>query len=725
MRVSFVFFSLLMFFSGLSQAKITEYNFDINYKTVNFTGSDIQAMSVGGSIPAPTIEATVGDILRVTFNNKMKVESSIHWHGVLLPNDQDGVPYLTTPPIGAGKSFTYEFPVTHHGTYWYHSHTGLQEQRGVYGSIVFHPKAGEKVQADHDAVVVLSDWSDENPNRIMHNLKKSDDYYALKKNSVQSWFKVTQHGWQVILNRLSGAWDRMGPMDISDVGYDAFLVNGKRTDEILSVKAGETLRLRIINAAASSYFNVEYAGGSMTIVAVDGVDVKSLIVDRQRIAIAETFDVLVTVPKNNAYEFRATSEDGTGHASIIIGKGPLVLAPSIPKPNSFLVNHSEHAKVSDVDYSTMGHIETNLSQMDHSQMSHSGIGQGVTKNVGEGNAKTNSSDVHDFHMKHNMAETNAGPQRMAEYESLRAVKPTRYSNGHPQRKVRLELTGDMERYAWSFNNKVLSEDSKILINKGEVVQFVLVNTTMMHHPVHLHGHFFRVLNGQGDYAPLKHTVNVPPMQTVVIEFLANEEKDWFFHCHNLYHMKSGMTRVVSYTNSTQSTPNSLAPLFSDRNWFYFADVGAQSNFTQGNLRAENTRNAFNLEYEWDYENENEYEVEIVYERYINRFLDLYAGIEVEQNKSNGKFEQESIGIVGAHYLLPLLIEANIQIDTKGHGRLQLGSELQLTNRLSFVWNANTDREYRMQLEYELSKQVVITGGRDDLFDWGAGLEVRF
>jgi FtsP/CotA-like multicopper oxidase with cupredoxin domain len=265
----------VLVFANNAQAKLIKYNFDIDTKSVNFTGKNVDAISVNNQIPGPTIEATVGDILEVTFNNKMNQETSIHWHGVLLPNDQDGVPHLTTKPIAPHSSFTYKYQITHSGTYWYHSHTGLQEQRGAYGSLVFHPKNGELIKTDRDDVVVLSDWTNENPDQVLANLKKDGDYYALKKHSVQSWDRVFKNGTPALKNRLKSSSTRMGPMDLSDVGYDAFLANGQ-TESSLEAKPGETVRIRLINAGASSYFNVEFAGEAMIIVAADGIDVEPL-----------------------------------------------------------------------------------------------------------------------------------------------------------------------------------------------------------------------------------------------------------------------------------------------------------------------------------------------------------------------------------------------------------------------------------------------------------------
>lgn len=667
---------------AMAEAKLVEYEFDINYKTVNFSGEDVQAMSVGSSIPAPTIEATVGDTLRVTFHNKMDVESSIHWHGVLLPNDQDGLPYLTTSPIRAGQSFTYEYPITHHGTYWYHSHTQLQEQRGVYGSLVFHPKDGEKYKADREYVAVLSDWTNENPMQVLRNLKKDGDYYALKKDSVQSWLKVFQYGPEAIKNRLNSSWTRMGPMDLSDVGYDAFLLNGKKESAVDGLKGGETVRLRIVNASASSYQYVEFAGGPMTIVAADGIDTEPKEVDRLKISLAETYDVLVQLPDDNmAYEFRASAEDGTGHSSLWLGEGHKMVARTIERPNLFLIDHSMH----DMDMDDM-----KMDSIDHSNMAHT------------------------------MPAGNTAIRMMNEYDGLRSPVKTTLPVGNPDREVLLELTGNMERYVWSFNNKTLAEEDKILIRKGENVSFKFVNRTMMHHPLHLHGHFFRVLNGQGEYSPLKHTVNVPPMETVEIEFYANEEKDWFFHCHNLYHMKGGMARVIRYEDAPSSGElnDQFYKNLKKDPWYSSVDTMIYSNFVGNETRFSNTRNAIELGV--DYVNKDEYEIDVAYERSINRFLDVFVGGDFQGDE----LKNENLAVLGMSYVLPMLIDSEIRLDSKGNARLELSSDLQLTDRTKFDWLVNTDDEYRLGLEYEVTKKVSLVANFDSDYDGGLGIKVK-
>ncbi|MCJ8330171.1 MAG: multicopper oxidase domain-containing protein, partial [Lentisphaeria bacterium] len=281
-------------------------------------GKPVKALTVNGGIPGPTLHFNIGETAVITVKNKLKESSSVHWHGLLLPNAQDGVPYLTTPPIKPGTQLTYKFKIIHAGTYWYHSHTGLQEQRGVYGSIVIQPKEKDKDKVDRDYVLQLSDWTNENPKLVMKSLMRGSEWYAVKKKNVQSIsgaFKAKKLG-----DYFKREWSRMGPMDLSDVAYDAFLVNGKRSLS-LDAKPGERIKLRLINSGASTYFYLDSATGPMTIVAADGPKVKPVKVKRILMGIAETYDIIITIPKEGRYEFRATAQDGSGHFSVFFGKG--------------------------------------------------------------------------------------------------------------------------------------------------------------------------------------------------------------------------------------------------------------------------------------------------------------------------------------------------------------------------------------------------------------------
>lgn len=674
---------------GAGPTRVAEYNFDITYQTVTKAGEPVEAMTIDGGIPGPTIEATLGDTLRVTFNNKMDVETSIHWHGVLLPPDQDGVPGLNTRPIGPGESFTFQFPVRHAGTYWYHSHTGLQEQRGVYGSIVFHEadrSLEQRVPYDREQVLVFSDWTNDDPDRVLTNLKRDGDYYALQKGSVQSWLGVLKNGRQAIRNRLDAAWSRMGTMDLSDIGYDAFLANGVPETRI-AAKPSERIRLRIINAAASSYFDLQFAAGPMTVIAADGVDVEPLEVARLRIAVAETYDVIVTIPRSGASEFRATSIDGTGYASAVLGRGTLTAAPDIARPNLYLMG--------------MGSMDMGKMEMGEMEMDKS-----ASPSVMDMSAMTSLGAIPTL-------------EHMVDYSALRATASTTFDATRPVRDVELTLTGNMERYVWSFGTKTLSEADTIKIKKGEIVRFRLVNKTMMSHPLHLHGHFFRVLNGQGDRSPLKHTVDVPPMQTVVIEFAANEERDWFFHCHMLYHMKTGMARVVSYQDTSQATKPIISRLTSDRHPYAFADLAAQSNMLSGRLWA--VKGRYGAEILFDYDWKRAYEFEASVSRNLNRFLDVYVGVSLEEAGAT----EEKVGTLGVRYILPLLIEANLSIESNGDLHLELESELQLTDRIEFGWHWDSENDYRLELEYEITKGISVVGNYDSDYDFGAGLMAKF
>jgi FtsP/CotA-like multicopper oxidase with cupredoxin domain len=277
----------LLVFSEGSPAAVREYTLTIAYQTVNLTGQDVRAMTINGSLPGPTLRFRLGDTARIHVLNEMDEETSIHWHGILLPNLQDGVPYLTTPPIMPGTTYTYEFPIRHSGTYWYHSHTGLQEQRGVFGSIVIEPDVPD-IKTDLDYVVMLSDWTDENPDEVLRTLKSGNDYYSLKKGSMQSVFGAVKAA--ALRDILKRSWMRMPPMDISDsdIAYDRFLVNGKPVAEI-EARPGQSIRLRIINGSASTYFYIEFAGDTMRVVSADGVNIAPVNLRRLLIGVAETY----------------------------------------------------------------------------------------------------------------------------------------------------------------------------------------------------------------------------------------------------------------------------------------------------------------------------------------------------------------------------------------------------------------------------------------------------
>ncbi len=513
------------------------YDLTIDEKNVSFSGKERVGMAINDSIPGPVLTFTEGDTAEINVTNNMDVETSIHWHGLILPNFQDGVPYLTTPPIRPGETFSYRFPISHSGTYWYHSHTGLQEQQGVYGSIVIKPK-NQKLKYDRDLVLVLSDWTDENPNEVLRTLKRGSDWYSIKKKTAVSIADAISNG---ALGGLLGLWKmRMPGIDISDVYYDAFLINGKKRIQYPELKAGERVRVRVINAAASTYFWTTIGDANAKLVSSDGVDVVPVKTSKVLHAIAETYDYIVTIPSAGSIEFRASAQDGSGFTTAILGRGKVHKAMVVKAPDYIERTKNSGGMNHNMDMSSgmeMDHSMSNMKKMDHS--SHKMM---------DHNMKSDDMEV-DEKMNSNKAEFS--------YDILKSPVKTNLSDNNV-RNIKLNLTGNMWRYVWSLNGKTLSEVDKIKIRRGEVIRIVLNNKTMMHHPMHLHGHFFRVLNKNGEYSPLKHTVDVEPMKSVTIEFPANEAGDWFFHCHVLYHMKGGMARIFSYGDKRDSRLDNFA-----------------------------------------------------------------------------------------------------------------------------------------------------------------------
>ncbi|MHB1277809.1 MAG: multicopper oxidase domain-containing protein [Bacteroidia bacterium] len=659
--------------------KKVEYDLYVSDTMVNFTGKRRHAIAINGQIPAPILEFTEGDTAIIRVHNLMKMETSIHWHGILLPNKEDGVPYLTTSPVEPGEIYTFTFPLIQSGTYWYHSHTMLQEQSGLYGSIVIHPTQPEPELKEY--VLLLSDWTDENPHQVLRYLKRGGEWYAIKKGALQSYGEAIAAG--SLKDKLKQEWQRMPAMDVSDVYFHKFLMNGQEKTYFKESKPGEVVRLRIINGSASSYFTIQYGMSYMRLISADGINVTPVSVSKLEIAVAETYDVLITVPESGTAELRATSWDVVGFSSGYFGNGSIINAPDISKLDYFKMMRE------------MGNINMSDMNMD------------------------------------GMKEMDMGMHGDFNYNMLRALHPTTLDSTLKPREIKLTLTGNMLRYVWSFDFKTLSVADKIIIHKGERVRFVLTNNTMMRHPLHLHGHFFRLINSQGDYSPMKHSFDIQPMQTVTIEFEANEEKDWFFHCHILYHMMAGMARVVSYEESEQNefAKTGYKELKKEDNvlypWFDLS-VHSQGTWLSGNIS--NNKNA--LEFEGRVSLKGDYETETHLLRYLdkNQYLAFYIGFDYRKNKTlpmanepNSK-DNRRVFDAGFYYLLPMLIRSELRIDHTGKLRLQLERrDVPLSNNFFFDFRVNTDKEYTVGFRYMIAKPLSISINYDSDYKWGIGL----
>ena len=681
-------------------APITAYTLDIAATTLSPAGRSVPALTINGTVPGPTLRFRVGDVARIVVRNRLAAdEASLHWHGLLLPNLEDGVPHLNTPPIPAGTERTFEFLLTHAGTYWYHSHTGLQKQRGIYGSIVVEPAPGSPPRADlpridRDHVVVLSDWTNEDPDAIMRSLLRGSDWFAIRKNTAQSLLGAYRSGH--LRDFLKRERARMLPMDLSDVAYDAFLLNGQPVSR-LPARPGETIRLRVINAGGSTYFYLSSAAGPLTIIAADGMDVAPIKQNRLLIGMAETYDVLVTVPLSPtpaAWEIRATAQDNSGHASLLLGD-PAAPAQPAPVPGPLAIYNMDAA------------LSVILAQHDE------------TGDITDAAALAAEVD-----------------RPLPPYVRLRSPTPTTLPAAAPRRSVTLKLTGDMTRYLWSLDDRTMDEESTIAVKKGEVLRLVLVNNTMMHHPMHLHGHFFRLLipdAGDPAYAPLKHTVDVPPMSRRTIEFLASEDRDWLFHCHLLYHMMAGMARVVSYSeppsSSTSTSTAVQAPDLGEHakpHTYAWLDVTLQSHLSTGHGTVQTGRDNLNLRWEagWAHVDDTGSEIDATYSRYFNPRWTAFAGLRA----ANLTATRHS-AIAGATYRLPYLVDFTTTLQSNGDARFSLAKNLPLTARLGLQLHVEYDTALRfastVTLAYTVSKTISLVASHDGDYGLGAGVAVRF
>ncbi|WP_428390775.1 copper resistance system multicopper oxidase [Lichenicoccus sp.] len=527
-----------------------QFDLTIGSKPVRVAGRRSVATLVNDMLPGPVLRWREGDTVTLRVRNTLSVPTSIHWHGIRSPSDMDGVPGLSFRGIMPGETFTYRIPLRQSGTYWYHSHSGMQEQTGLYGALVVEPRNGAITHADRDYVVMLSDWTDQSPEMIVSNLKQESDYYNRGQRTLGSFVADAERRGlrHTIADRLAWSGMRMSPTDIADVSGATYtyLLNGTAAGANWTglFRPGERVRLRLINGSAMTFFDVRIPGLKMSVVAADGNEVVPVAVDELRIGVAETYDVIVEPTADKAYTIFAQSQDRSGFARGTLAPhagmtGPI---PAMdPRPLRSMADMG------------MGGVAMGGGRMGGAAMSSMSMGAMAM-------APTAHSDPVAEKLKGRIAVDNVAMapinrlgeagvgldgngRRVLRYTDLRAVRPGTDARP-PSREILLHLTGNMERYMWGFDGKTFSEAEPIRLKLGERVRFTLINDTMMEHPIHLHGLWSELENGQGAYRPYKHTIIVKPGERLSYLVTADAPGHWAYHCHLLYHMEMGMFRTV-------------------------------------------------------------------------------------------------------------------------------------------------------------------------------------
>ncbi|GEO09336.1 multicopper oxidase domain-containing protein [Segetibacter aerophilus] len=728
------------------------YHLFVRDTTVNFSGKNKKAVAINGSIPGPTLTFTEGDTAEIHLHNQLKEETSLHWHGIILPNRFDGVPFLTTKPIHPGDTYVYKFKVVQNGTYWYHSHSALQEQVGMYGALILNKREeaqplSSKRESWGEVNVVLSEWADENPMQTQRRLRTANDWFAIKKGSTQSYSVAIREGH--LKTKLVNEWKRMKAMDVSDDWYQKFLVNGKPETQEQQFKAGDKVLLHIVNAGASTYFWLTFGGGKMSVVGNDGNEVTPVEVDRLIIAPAETYDIVVTIRENMSYEFRATSEDRTGASSLWLGTGMKMPAFKLPRLKYFegmkMMNDMMNV---DGTMKDMG-MNMSLQKMDMNTVMYPEITGGVGDTAASGNNNPETKNQSMGNMQHDMSNMRtpvSGNIVTLNYDMLRSPIKTSLPEGNT-RTLHFNLSGNMNRYVWTLDNKTVTEADRIIINKGKNLRLVLTNNSMMRHPMHLHGHDFRVVNSQREYSPLKNVIDIMPMETDTIEFAANQDGNWFFHCHILFHMMAGMGRVFTYANSP------VNPDLPDAEKAYkkfkrhpdnimkhlMARIGLETNGSDGEAMLSSNRYAIITEWRLGSHPEHGYESETMFGKYIgvNQWLFPYVGFDYHKNNKENESEKNFFGqysnqnnrrtfTAGVQYMTPGLFIADARVDGKGKFRFELSREdIPVTPRLRLGVMANTDKEYMAGFRYVLSKWLTASTHYDSDMGYGAGITITY
>ena len=542
----------------------TEFQLEIGAAPINITGRPRTATAVNGSVPAPILRWREGDTVTLAVTNRLSEPSSIHWHGVRTPSPMDGVPGLSFHGIAPGETFVYRFRVPQSGTYWYHSHSAFQEQTGVYGPIVIVPKGGYAQAFDRDYVVMLSDWSDENPDTIVGNLKFQSDYYNFNQRTLGTFLADAQRKGlaETVADRLEWGKMRMSPTDILDVSGTTYtyLLNGQPPGKNWTAlfQPGERVRLRFINGSSMSIFDVRVDGLPMTVVQADGNDVVPVTVDELRISVAETYDVIVQPRADKAYTIFAQAEDRTGYARGTLAPRAgmeAAIPPMDPRPLRTMADMG----MGSMEHGSMAGMGGGMPGMDHGTMPglNHGSMPGMPTNHGsmagieaspeakklEGSVGVDNVAMMPTERLNRAGEGFPAGRRVLAYTDLRATRPSSDPRP-PSRDITLHLTGNMERFIWGFDGKKFSEAEPIVLQRGERVRFVLINDSMMEHPIHLHGLWSELENSHGAYRPYKHTINVKPGEKLSYLVTADEPGRWAYHCHLLYHMEMGMFREV-------------------------------------------------------------------------------------------------------------------------------------------------------------------------------------
>ncbi len=566
--------------SSLSNRDVNAIDLLIREQQLEFGKRRGSAITINGTVPGPLVRLREGSdaLLRVT--NNLDEDTSIHWHGLLLPPGMDGVPGVSFAGIKAGETFSYRFPVRQNGTYWYHSHSAGQEQAGHYGPLIIDAAEPEPFEYEREHVVVLSDWTSEDPARVLARLKRRPNYYNFQRRTLGTFFNdVKNNGVKsTVADRLEWSRMRMDPSDISDVtGFTyTYLMNGFAPESNWTglFQPGERVRLRFINAGAATYFDLRIPGLPMTVVSVDGQHVQPVTVDEIRIAVAETYDVIVEPKQQHAYTIFAEAMDRSGFARGTLaterglaaaipqrrervvanmtdmGMGGMSQMPGMDEPTTDMESMAPAPPAAEVMPSMPG-MKMPAAAMPMSAPSSAAVMGDPVKHGVDNHGVGNSAVP--METKNRLDEPGTGLEntgtRVLLYSELRSLKPSEDARP-PGREIELHLTGNMERYMWGFDGKKFSEASPIRFLFGERVRLTLVNDTMMNHPIHLHGMFMELDNGAGLFKPRKHTINVKPAERLSLDITADESGNWAFHCHILYHMEMGMFRVVSVVGDT-------------------------------------------------------------------------------------------------------------------------------------------------------------------------------